>query len=77
MFTGRRILVSTSFPAALAALAVLAALAGCGQRGPLYLPEQGAAAPPAAASIAQPATPAAPVDPASDPSLVSPSRSRP
>ncbi|AVO48604.1 hypothetical protein C6568_04465 [Melaminivora suipulveris] len=58
MFKGRRILVSTLCPVALAALA---ALSGCGQRGPLYLPAKPAASlpqtlqPPAATPTGTPA----------------------
>ena len=40
----RRILCSAPAPRALLALAALAAVVGCGQRGPLYLPTDPAAA---------------------------------
>ena len=60
--------------AVLATLALAAALAGCGQKGPLYLPEQdGAAGQPASARSAaadgHPAVRLAPVAGASSPGL--------
>ena len=44
MLTLRSILCSGTGPRVLAAVAVCAVLAGCGQKGPLFLPDDAAAA---------------------------------
>jgi predicted small lipoprotein YifL len=62
-----RILCSAALPRAAAAVAVLAALGGCGQRGPLYLPTDPAAAGrPTLPQILVPGTVTQPMPPIND-----------